>query len=127
MSRVPLRAAATHPRVLHCHDYAAIICIHTADTGSIYDNDFLEICKLFYAGFYRCADRAIVVEAETGKVHEITAGATADALLYEMTDMEDAILNGNTGVMRLKDTRDVMELMTGLRKEWNMKYPGEEW
>ena len=57
----------------------------------------------------------------------ITAGATADALLYEMTDMEDAILNGNTGVMRLKDTRDVMELMTGLRKEWNMKYPGEEW
>ena len=60
-------------------------------------------------------------------MHEITAGATADALLYEMTDMEDAILNGNTGVMRLKDTRDVMELMTGLRKEWNMKYPGEEW
>ena len=47
--------------------------------------------------------------------------------MYEMTDMEDAILNGNTGVMRLKDTRDVMELMTGLRKEWNMKYPGEEW
>ena len=76
---------------------------------------------------YPRADRAIVVEAETGKVHEITAGATADALLYEMTDMEDAILNGNTGVMRLKDTRDVMELMTGLRKEWNMKYPGEEW
>ncbi len=67
------------------------------------------------------------MEAETGKVHEITAGTTADALLYEMTDMEDAILNGNTGVMRLKDTRDVMELMTGLRKEWNMKYPGEEW
>ena len=60
-------------------------------------------------------------------MHEITAGVTADALLYEMTDMEDAILNGNTGVMRLKDTRDVMELMTGLRKEWNMKYPGEEW
>lgn len=76
---------------------------------------------------YPRADRAIVVEAETGKVHEITPGATADALLYEMTDMEDAILNGNTGVMRLKDTRDVMELMTGLRKEWNMKYPGEEW
>ena len=76
---------------------------------------------------YPRADRAIIVEAETGKVHEITAGTTADALLYEMTDMEDAILNGNTGVMRLKDTRDVMELMTGLRKEWNMKYPGEEW
>ena len=32
---------------------------------------------------YPRADRAIVVEAETGKVHEITAGTTADALLYE--------------------------------------------
>lgn len=86
-----------------------------------FEKGYIEIME------YPRADRAIVVEAETGKVHEITAGTTADALLYEMTDMEDAILNGNTGVMRLKDTRDVMELMTGLRKEWNMKYPGEEW
>ena len=29
-------------------------------------------------------DHAIIVEAETGKVHEITAGATADALQYEI-------------------------------------------
>lgn len=76
---------------------------------------------------YPRADRAIIVEAENGKVHEITAGATANALQYEMTDMEDAILNGNTAAMRLSDTRDVMEIMTRLRKEWGMKYPGEEW
>lgn len=74
---------------------------------------------------YPRADKAVIVEAETGKVHEITAGATANALQYEMQDMEDAVLNGNTEIMRLNDTCDVMEIMTGLRKEWGMKYPEE--
>lgn len=76
---------------------------------------------------YPRADRAIIVEAETGNTHEITAGSVASALQYEMTDMEDAILHGNTAVMKLSYTKDVMEIMTRLRKEWNMKYPGEEW
>lgn len=76
---------------------------------------------------YPRADKAVIVEAETGKIHEITAGDTANALQYEMMDMEEAILHGNTDVMRLPDTRDVMAIMTGLRKEWGMKYPGEEW
>ena len=66
------------------------------------------------------------MEAETGKVHEITAGTTADALLYEMTDMEDAILNGNTGVMRLKDTRDVMELMDRSAQRVEHEISGEK-
>lgn len=85
------------------------------------ENGYIEIME------YPRADRAVIVEAESGKIHEITAGATANALQYEMTDMEDAILNGNTVVMRLSDTRDVMEIMTRLRKEWGMKYPAEEW
>lgn len=76
---------------------------------------------------YPRADKAIIVEAESGKIHEITAGDSACALQYEMTDMEDAILHGNTDVMRLSDTTDVMAVMTRLRKEWNMKYPGEVW
>ena len=76
---------------------------------------------------YPRADKAIIVEAESGKVHQITAGATANALQYEMQDMEDVILNGNVDIMRLQNTKDVMEIMTGLRKEWNMKYPGEVW
>lgn len=41
--------------------------------------------------------------------------------------MEHAVLQGDVSVMRLSDTRDVMEIMTRLRKEWGMKYPGEEW
>ena len=76
---------------------------------------------------YPRADKAVIVEAESGKVHQITAGATANALQYEMQDMEEAILNGNTGIMRLQNTKDVMEIMTGLRKEWGMKYPDEVW
>lgn len=76
---------------------------------------------------YPRADQAIIVEAESGKTHKINAGVTAKALQYEMEDMEDAILNGNEFVMRLSDTIDVMDIMTRLRKEWGMKYPGEVW
>lgn len=76
---------------------------------------------------YPRADQAIIVEAESGKTHKINVGVTANALQYEMEDMEDAILNGNDSVMRLSDTSDVMDIMTRLRKEWGMKYPGEVW
>lgn len=76
---------------------------------------------------YPRADRAIIVEAGTGTVHEVTAGRTADALQYEMIDMERAILTGDKSEMRQSDTVDVMEIMTHLRKEWGMKYPGEIW
>lgn len=76
---------------------------------------------------YPRADRAVIVDAETGEREEITAGSTANALQYEMLDMEAAILEGKTDVMRLSDSCDVMDMMTALRKEWGMKYPGEEW
>lgn len=76
---------------------------------------------------YPRADRAVIVDAETGAQEEITAGSTANALQYEMLDMEAAILEGKTDVMRLSDSCDVMDMMTALRKEWGMKYPGEEW
>ncbi len=76
---------------------------------------------------YPRADKAVIVDAETGEREEIFEGKTENALQYEMTDMEEAILEGKTDVMRLSDTCDVMKIMTDLRKEWNMKYPGEVW
>lgn len=76
---------------------------------------------------YPRAEKAIIVEAESGKRHEITSGSTANALYYEMKDMEEAILHGKTELMHLAETVDVMAIMTGLRKEWGMKYPGEVW
>ena len=72
---------------------------------------------------YPRADRALIVDAETGASETVTAGRTADALRYELEDMEAAIQNG--GDMLLPYTADVMELMTALRREWGVVYPEE--
>ena len=76
---------------------------------------------------YPRGEKAIIVDANTGERKELQAGETANALFYEMQDMEAAILEGQTGAMQLEYTKDVMDIMTSLRKEWGMKYPGEEW
>lgn len=76
---------------------------------------------------YPRGEKAIIVDANTGERKELQAGETANALIYEMQDMEAAIIEGQTGVMQLEYTKDVMDIMTSLRKEWDMKYPGEEW
>lgn len=76
---------------------------------------------------YPRADKAVIVDAETGARTEVAAGSTADALYYEMLDMEHAVQTGNASAMRLGYSRDVMDIMTHLRKEWGMKYPGEDW
>ncbi|MDD7113552.1 MAG: Gfo/Idh/MocA family oxidoreductase [Lachnospiraceae bacterium] len=73
------------------------------------------------------ADKAVIVDAETGEREEILAGETANALRYEIEDMEAAVLEGQIVTMKLEESCDVMDIMTGLRKEWDMKYPGEEW
>ncbi len=75
---------------------------------------------------YPRADRAIIVDAETGAVETVEQGRTADALYYEMTDMEHAVLTGDASKMRLPYTRDVMAMMTELRQQWNLTYPEEE-
>lgn len=76
---------------------------------------------------YPRADKAMIVDAESGAVTEIDAGETQNALYYEMVDMEEAVKSGKSEIMCLEYSKDVMDIMTKLRKEWNMKYPGEEW
>ena len=76
---------------------------------------------------YPRAERAVITDAETGETREISAGSTADALFYEMQDMEYAVRSGDRSGMRLAETKDVMDIMTHIRKEWGMRYPGEEW
>ena len=73
---------------------------------------------------YPRADQAVIVDAETGKTETVQAGRTADALTYELKDMEAAIRE--EGDMLLPYTMDVMELMTTLRREWGVIYPEEE-
>ena len=83
---------------------------------------------------YPRASKAVLVDAETGNQTELACGDTANALYYEMTDMEKAVKNrmhadknDRQDEMHLAYTRDVMAIMTRLRKDWGMKYPGENW
>lgn len=70
------------------------------------------------SGDYRCRNR----EQEV-----IEEGDTNMALQYELMDMEQAVFEKSVGIMKLDYTVDVMAMMTQIRKEWNMCYPGEEW
>lgn len=74
---------------------------------------------------YPRADRAVIVDAETGERKEIACGKTEEALFYEMTDMEQAVQSGDAEDMHLNYTKDVMDIMTGLRKDWGLQYPEE--
>ena len=75
---------------------------------------------------YPRGDKAIIVDAVTGATQQLQEGCTADALYYEMQDMEQAVLTGNESAMQLTFTRDVMEIMTRLRSSWGLTYPEEE-
>lgn len=81
------------------------------------ENAYIEVME------YPRAERAVIVHTESGQREVIEAGEQAMALKYEMDDMENAILNG--GDMLLSHTTDVMEIMTGIRKEWGMYYDSE--
>ena len=76
---------------------------------------------------YPRASTAVIVDAESGNTREIEAGQTENAPYYEMMDMEAAVKNADASEMKLEYSRDVMDIMTRLRKDWNMKYPDEEW
>jgi len=39
--------------------------------------------------------------------------------------METAILTGNTAIMKLRESSDVMDIMTKLRSDWGLFYPEE--
>ena len=76
---------------------------------------------------YPRAEKAIFVDAATGAVKEIFAGEQTNALLYELNDMEQAIQSGDASSMKLNYSKDVMDVMTVLRKAWNLRYPNETW
>lgn len=83
-----------------------------------YDNAYIEIFE------YPRADKATITYTTDGHTEEITAGKLEDALCYEIENMENAVLNGKN-TMKLDYTIDVMNIMTALRHDWNIKYPEE--
>ena len=83
------------------------------------ENGYIEVME------YPRAWEAKITYTESGKSEIIKSGENADALAYELADMEKAIA-GDTECMHLDYTIDVMEMMTEFRKQWNLKYPEEE-
>lgn len=84
-----------------------------------FDRGYVELYE------YPRGDKAVITYTQSGETEEITAGTTADALVYEIRDMEDAVA-GRENRMHLDYTVDVMQMMTQIRRDWNMKYPEEE-
>ncbi len=84
-----------------------------------YDNGYIEIFE------YPRADKATIFYTEENRTEIIKAGDISNALCYEIENMENAIINGKN-TMRLDYTVDVMNIMTTLRNQWNMKYPEEQ-
>ena len=67
----------------------------------------------------------MITYTEDQRKEVIDAGLTADALSYEVMDMENAVA-GVKNDMHLDYTIDVMDIMTQIRKDWKMTYPEEE-
>ena len=57
------------------------------------------------------ADKAVITDAVTGARREVAAGETANALYYELTDMENAVTTGNADEMKLRYSKDVMDII----------------
>lgn len=88
----------------------------------IFEKGYIEVYE------YPRADKAVITYTESGKKETIEAGSTADALLYEVLDMEAAVSGEKdvTKTLHLDYTKDVMQIMTKCREDWGMTYPEEE-
>lgn len=84
-----------------------------------YDKGYIELYE------YPRGQRAVITYTEDGSQEVIKSGETAKALQYEVLDMEAAV-SGRENHLYLNYSRDVMELMTQLRKDWGLVYPKEE-
>ena len=84
-----------------------------------YDKGYIELYE------YPRGQKAVITYTEDGSQEIIKAGETAKALQYEVLDMEAAVA-GENDYSYLNYSRDVMELMTQLRKDWGLTYPEEE-
>lgn len=85
----------------------------------VFDKGYVELFE------YPRGEEAVITYTKDGHQERIRVGQTECALAYEAADMEEAAA-GNKDVMYLTYTKDVMEMMTTVRKAWGMKYPEEE-
>ena len=100
----------------------AALSLHTKQPkrGMVaFEKGYIEVCE------YPRADRAVVTYTESGEQKVIECGKTADALQYEIRDMEQAV-SGGADEMHLEYTSDVMSIMTEIRKARGLAYPEEK-
>ncbi|WP_373757003.1 Gfo/Idh/MocA family protein [Streptococcus ferus] len=84
-----------------------------------YDKGYIEIFE------YPRGQKAVITYTEDDRQEIIEDGQTAQALSYEVQDMEKTVAGlGNS--MYLDYSKDVMDIMTQLRKDWGLIYPEEE-
>ena len=76
-----------------------------------FEKGFLEISE------YPRADRAVITWTEDGRRETLELGSSADALRYEIRDMEAAV-SGGADEMHLDYSTDVSRLMTEIRNVW---------
>lgn len=74
---------------------------------------------------YPRADAARIVWTEDGRVEKVRCGEEDYALDYEVADLERAVAGDERAARLIDCASDVMELMTGLRREWGVTYPEE--
>ena len=82
------------------------------------EDGFIEIYN------YPRGDKATIVYTNDGHTETIEAGEAAYALDYEVEDMQNYVLNGGSEEY-LTYSRDVMSVLTDIRKQWGMIYPFE--
>ena len=89
-----------------------------------FDKAYVEIFE------YPRGMQATITYTDDGHKEVIDAGDTADALYYEVTDMEKAVNSSDPdeieNLMHRQYTYDVMKIMSDIRANWGMKYPEEE-
>ena len=84
-----------------------------------FDKGYIEIFE------YPRGQEEVITYTEDGHKETITGGNTKDALYYEVKDMEKTI-DRIGDFTYLEYTKDVMQIMTDIRKQWGMTYPEEE-
>lgn len=85
----------------------------------VFDKGYVEIYE------YPRGTEAVITYTADGHKEKIVAGDEIQALAYEVADMEKAV-SGQTNLMHLDYTTDVMDMMTRIRQDWGMTYPEEE-
>ncbi len=94
-----------------------------------YDKAYIEMFE------YPRGQEAVITYTDDGHKETVTAGATDNALQYEVVDFETALAAFKEGEktwreamdsLNMDSTENVMHIMTEVRKQWGMTYPEEE-